>query len=111
MSSAPPRILVADDEELLAAGIAENLEAEGYAVEVVGDGAAALRALRGAEYDLVVLDVMMPEVDGFEVCATLRRERNEVPVLFLTARGALDDRVRGLEAGGAGWPRRAARAP
>jgi two-component system alkaline phosphatase synthesis response regulator PhoP len=100
VSSTPPRILVADDEELLAAGIAENLEAEGYAVEVVGDGAAALRALRAAEYDLLVLDVMMPEVDGFEVCATLRRERNEVPVLFLTARGALDDRLRGLEAGG-----------
>jgi two-component system alkaline phosphatase synthesis response regulator PhoP len=100
VSTAAPRILVADDEEHLAAGIAENLAAEGYTVDVVGDGAAALRALRGAEYDLVVLDVMMPEVDGFEVCAALRRERNEVPVLFLTARGALDDRVRGLEAGG-----------
>jgi two-component system, OmpR family, alkaline phosphatase synthesis response regulator PhoP len=100
MSTAPPRILVVDDEELLVAGIAENLVAEGYQVEVAGTGAAALRALRAATFDLCVLDVMLPEVDGFEVCATLRRERNEVPVLFLTARGALDDRVRGLEAGG-----------
>ena len=100
MSPTQPRILVVDDEELLAATVAENLELEGYAAEIARDGAAALRVLRERSFDLVLLDVMMPEVDGLEVCATLRREGNEVPVLFLTARGSLDDRVRGLEAGG-----------
>ena len=95
-----PRILVADDEELLALGISENLEAEGYAPTVAGDGAAALTAARAEDFDLILLDVMMPKLDGFAVCEVLRAEGNEVPILFLTARGALEDRVRGLEAGG-----------
>ncbi|MEM7310537.1 MAG: response regulator transcription factor [Planctomycetota bacterium] len=100
MSTDKPRILVVDDEELLAATIGENLVAEGYDVLVVGDGTSALSELRACEYDLVLLDVMMPGLDGYAVCETLRGERNEVPVLFLTALGALEDRVRGLEAGG-----------
>jgi two-component system alkaline phosphatase synthesis response regulator PhoP len=95
-----PRILVADDEELLALGISENLAAEGYAPVIAADGAAALAAARGADLDLILLDVMMPKLDGYAVCAALRAEGNEVPILFLTARGALEDRVRGLEAGG-----------
>jgi two-component system alkaline phosphatase synthesis response regulator PhoP len=95
-----PRVLVVDDEELLAATIQENLLAEGYETRVVHDGAAALVTLGAEEFDLVLLDVMMPEVDGFSVCKTLRDEGNEVPVMFLTARGDVDDRVRGLEAGG-----------
>lgn len=95
-----PRILVAEDEEMLALGISENLEAEGYAPKVAGDGAAALALARAEPFDLILLDVMMPKLDGYAVCETLRREGNEVPILFLTARGALDDRVRGLEAGG-----------
>ena len=100
MTPRKPLILVAEDEEPLALGIAENLAAEGYEARVAVDGAAALRELRAASYDLVLLDVMMPELDGFAVCKTLRREGNEVPVLFLTAKGGVDDRVRGLEAGG-----------
>lgn len=94
------RILVVEDEAHLAAGISENLELEGHAVEVVGDGLVALARIRDGGLDLVVLDVMLPGMDGFTVCETLRAEGNDVPILFLTARAGADDRVRGLEAGG-----------
>jgi two-component system alkaline phosphatase synthesis response regulator PhoP len=93
-------ILVADDEKNLARGIAENLIAEGYRVTVVGDGPSALAELVRGGYDLVVLDVMMPGLDGFTVCEEARRQGVATPVLFLTAKGAIDDRIRGLEAGG-----------
>ncbi len=99
-SAPPPRVLVADDEELLALGIAENLEAEGYTTRVVHDGRSALERLRMEDWDLVVLDVMMPELDGYSVCEALRAEGLEVPVLFLTAKGEVEDRIRGLSAGG-----------
>ena len=95
-----PRILVVDDEAHLAAGIRENLVAEGYGVEVAHNGAEGLRAARGGSFDLIVLDVAMPEMDGLEMCRCLRREGIETPVLFLTVRGAPEDRVVGLEAGG-----------
>ncbi|MCB9915203.1 MAG: response regulator transcription factor [Planctomycetes bacterium] len=94
------RVLVVDDEEHLALGIAENLEAEGYATAVAHDGVEALQAIGAEPWDLVILDVMMPRKDGLTVCAELRAAGEMVPVLFLTARGDLDDRVRGLEAGG-----------
>jgi len=96
----PARILVVDDEAHLAAGIGENLEAEGYRTEVAHDGAAGLERLRAEPFDLVVLDVMMPNMDGVELCAQLRREGIQTPVLFLTVKGAAEDRVRGFEAGG-----------
>jgi len=99
-SGAGARVLVVDDEENLALGIAENLAAEGYATEVAFDGRQALEQVRGGSFDLVLLDVMMPELDGFAVCRELRAEGDEVPILFLTARGALGDRIEGLEAGG-----------
>ena len=95
-----PRILVVDDEALLAAGIRENLVAEGYMVEVAHNGVEGMRAARGVSYDLIVLDVAMPEMDGLEMCRCLRREGIETPVLFLTVRSAPEDRVDGLEAGG-----------
>jgi two-component system OmpR family response regulator len=94
------RLLVVEDEEHLAEVIADNLELEGFSVEVVGDGARALERIRQTAPDLVLLDVMLPELDGFDVCRTLRAERNEVPILFLTARSSNDDRVRGLQLGG-----------
>ena len=100
MNRTHQRILVVDDEEHLALGIAENLQLEGYVTEVVHDGRAALERIRAEEWALVVLDVMMPELDGFSVCEMARAEGNDVPILFLTARSDLDDRVRGLEAGG-----------
>jgi two-component system alkaline phosphatase synthesis response regulator PhoP len=98
--SEPQTILVADDEANLARGIAENLEAEGYTVTVVGDGVRALEEIMTRHYDLVVLDVMMPGLDGFAVCEEARREGVVTPILFLTAKGGVDDRIRGLEAGG-----------
>ena len=94
------RILVVDDEAHLAAGIRENLVAEGYGVEMAHNGAEGLRAARVASYDLIVLDVAMPEMDGLEMCRHLRRDGDETPVLFLTVRSAPEDRVDGLEAGG-----------
>ena len=94
------RILVVEDEPHLAAGVVENLRAEGYDVDSVADGLRALEWLQANSCGLVLLDVMLPEVDGFAVCRTLRERGDNTPVLFLTARGDPADRVRGLEAGG-----------
>jgi two-component system alkaline phosphatase synthesis response regulator PhoP len=96
----PAHILVVDDEAHLAAGIRENLAAEGYRAEVAHDGTSGLDRLRAEPFDLVVLDVMMPNMDGLELCAQLRRDGIQTPVLFLTVKGAAEDRVRGFEAGG-----------
>jgi len=94
------RTLVVEDDPHLAAGLAENLRAEGYAVDTAADGRLALAWLRENSCELVVLDVMLPHLDGFTLCRTLREEGNNTPVLFLTARGDPQDRVLGLEAGG-----------
>ena len=94
------RILVVDDEAHLADGIRENLTAEGYQATAVYDGAEGFEAVRTDPFDLVIVDVMMPKMDGLELCASLRREGIQTPVLFLTVKGAPEDRVRGFEAGG-----------
>lgn len=94
------RILIVEDDPHLAAGVVENLQAEGYTVTLVTDGQQALDWLQQQDCDLILLDVMLPRVDGFTVCRTLREAGNSTPVLFLTARGDPADRVRGLEAGG-----------
>jgi len=94
------RVIVVDDETHLADGIRENLAAEGYETAVAYDGAAGLDAVRTGQYDLAVVDVMMPQMDGLELCASMRREGIQTPVLFLTVKGAPEDRVRGFEAGG-----------
>ena len=73
-----PRILVVDDEEHLAAGISENLEAEGYATDVAHDGEQGLAKIRAGSYDLVVLDVMMPKQNGLEVCETMLSEADGI---------------------------------
>ena len=93
------RILVVEDEQHLADGLRFNLEAEGYDVDVVESGEAALAHLKSTAVNLVLLDVMLPGVDGFAVAAELRRNSNFVPVLMLTARGRPDDVVRGFESG------------
>jgi two-component system alkaline phosphatase synthesis response regulator PhoP len=93
-------ILVVEDDPHLSAGVVENLRAESYAVDSVTDGRQALEWLQARTCGLVLLDVMLPEVDGFAVCRTLRERGDNTPVLFLTARGDSADRVRGLEAGG-----------
>lgn len=94
------RILVVEDELHLAEGIVENLEAEGWRTEVVNDGKSALDRIVKDDYDLVILDVMLPEMDGFEVCRQARAQGKITPVLFLTAKGRIDERIQGLEAGG-----------
>jgi two-component system alkaline phosphatase synthesis response regulator PhoP len=91
---------VVEDDPHLAAGVLENLRAEGYEVAAAGDGEQALEWLRVNRCALVVLDVMLPGIDGLAVCRTMRDQGNGTPVLFLTARGDPADRVRGLEAGG-----------
>jgi DNA-binding response OmpR family regulator len=94
------RLLVVEDEEHLAAGLKLNLELEGYAVDVAVNAREAGERLLGVDaYDAIVLDVMLPDVDGFDLCRRLRDAGNYVPVLMLTARSSPDDRVRGLEAG------------
>jgi two-component system alkaline phosphatase synthesis response regulator PhoP len=93
-------ILVVEDELHLAEGIQENLQAEGYRLDLALDGQSGLERIRSGGYDLVILDVMLPEIDGFTLCETIRGEGNQTAVLFLTARGSVDDRIRGLESGG-----------
>src|SRR5579862_8805573 len=100
MSAAPSRVLVVEDNAHRAAGVMENLRAEGYEVSVAGDGEQALEWLAQQPCALILLDVMLPGIDGFGVCRTLREQGNNTPVLFLTARGDPPDRVRGLESGG-----------
>jgi len=94
------RILVVEDEAHLAKGIRFNLEADGYEVEVIADGALALKALLEPNgFDLVLLDVMLPGMDGFQVARRMREAGNFVPVLMLTAKSLPEDVVQGLEVG------------
>jgi two-component system response regulator MprA len=96
--SAARRILVVDDDAMVATTIQRVLRPEGYEVDVALGGLAALRRAKENRPDLIVLDVMMPGIDGLEVCRRLRAEDN-VPILLLTARGGTADRVRGLDTG------------
>lgn len=95
-----PTVLVVEDEASLAQVLAENLEAEGYLVKVVRDGITGKEAWNSSDYDLVVLDVMLPGINGFELCEQMREAGDSTPVLFLSARGQAEDRVRGLQVGG-----------
>jgi two-component system, OmpR family, response regulator len=96
----PVRVLVVDDEATLAELLSMALRYEGWEVRTAGDGLAAVRAAREFRPDAVVLDVMLPDIDGLEVLRRLRADVPDVPVLFLTARDAVEDRVAGLTAGG-----------
>ncbi len=93
------RLLVVEDDPGMAAVLVRSLQREGYAVDAVGTGEDALWSVRENEYDAVVLDAMLPPPDGFEVCRLMRAEGRWAPVLLLTARDAVQDRVRGLDAG------------
>lgn len=95
-----PRLLVVDDEENLRSMLAAALGHHGFDVDQASDGTEALAALADRRWDLVVLDVMMPGVDGFEVCRRIRAQGDRTPVLFLTARDETTDKVRGLQLGG-----------
>ena len=92
------RILVVDDEKLLVKGVKFNLENEGYEVECAYDGAAAVEMARNGRYDLIILDVMMPEVDGLEACMRIR-EFSNVPIIMLTAKSEDADKLMGFECG------------
>ncbi|WP_337867208.1 response regulator transcription factor [Meiothermus sp.] len=95
-----PKVLLVEDEPALAGALADNLEGEGYAVEVAPDGRAALERWVAWHPDLVVLDVMLPGLDGLQVCQKMRAQGQTTPVLFLSARGAPEERVEGLKVGG-----------
>ena len=93
------RILIVEDEQHLADGLRFNLEAEGYEAVIAGDGDTALELLIAGKFDAVVLDVMLPTIDGFEVARSMRERADYTPVLMLTARGHAEDVLNGFEAG------------
>lgn len=93
------KILVVEDEHRIAQAIKEGLEQESYAVDVEHDGESGYNAARADEYDLIILDVMLPAMDGFEVCKKLRDEENHTPILMLTAKDQDKDVVNGLDTG------------
>jgi two-component system response regulator MprA len=93
------RLLIVEDEEAVRNALARALASEGYELALAEDGAQALAMLAQVPPDAVLLDVMLPGVDGLEVARRLRAQRNRVPILMLTARGAVGDRVAGLDAG------------
>jgi len=93
------RVLVAEDNAMLADGLAAVLRGSGYAVDVVHDGTSADAATATTEYDLVILDLNLPEMDGLDTLRAMRGRRSSSAVLILTARGAMDERVKGLDLG------------
>ncbi|MDP2998058.1 MAG: response regulator transcription factor [Bryobacterales bacterium] len=93
------RILVVEDEKRIADFLGRGLESAGYAVDLAGDGASAMNLVYAADYDVIVLDLMLPDTDGLTLLGKIRDRKSSPPVLILSARGGLDDRVKGLESG------------
>jgi DNA-binding response OmpR family regulator len=93
------RVLVVEDERRVASFVARSLREKTCAVDIAPNGRQAIEAARAAEYDLILLDLRLPDLDGLEVCRRLRRDGIETPILMLTARGLVEERVRGLDAG------------
>lgn len=98
-SAAKPRVLVVDDDKAVRESLRRSLEFNGYEVALASDGAEALARISAAAPDVVVMDVMMPRLDGLETTRALRTAGNDLPILVLTARDAVGDRVEGLDAG------------
>jgi two-component system response regulator MprA len=98
-SDSKPHVLVVDDDRAVRESLRRSLEFNGYAVSLAEDGAAALAGISGTNPDAIVMDVMMPRLDGIETTRALRSVGNQVPILVLTARDAVGDRVEGLDAG------------
>ena len=93
------RILLVEDDVAIAQSLKEGLEDEAYAVDVVHDGDEGYRTATADDYDVIILDVMLPEMNGYEVCRALRKDGNQTPILMLTARDAERDIVEGLDMG------------
>jgi DNA-binding response OmpR family regulator len=93
------KVLIVEDGHKIANSIKKGLEQESYAVDVAYDGTEGYDLASTSEYDVIVLDLMLPEIDGLEICRRLREENNHTPILILTARGELEDKVRGLNLG------------
>lgn len=93
------RILVVEDEKRIADFVGRGLESAGYEIDIAPDGTSALERMHAAEYDLIILDMMLPDIDGLKVLEKIRNRKLSPPVLVLSARGGVDDRVRGLEVG------------
>ena len=93
------RILIVEDEKRIQDFLSRGLESAGYAVDVAGNGGTAVELVHGAEYDLIILDLMLPRLNGQELLRRIRRKNHEVPILVLTAREATEEKVRNFEAG------------
>lgn len=93
------RVLVVEDEKYMNRIISKKLKVEGYSVDSCHDGKEAINYIKSASYDIIIMDIMMPQKNGYEVLKEIRYEGNSVPVLFLTAKDALEDRVKGLDLG------------
>ena len=94
------KIMLVEDELSLAHNLKLNLELEGYSVNTVGDGSAAIQTFSEEKFDLVILDIMIPNIDGITVCENIRLKDNDTPILFLSAKNTEEDRVNGLKKGG-----------
>lgn len=94
------RVLVVEDDKKIASFVANGLRQNGFAVDECGDGESGLEMARSVPYDVAVVDIMLPKLDGLTLVQTIRRERKLLPVLILSARTTVDDRVKGLQAGG-----------
>lgn len=92
-------VLIVEDDTSVARFLKQAMEEAGYLTQLIGDGQRALDMATSRPYDLILLDVMLPQIDGFEVCRRLREARIETPVLLLTARDALEDKIKGLDSG------------
>src|SRR5690554_3950144 len=99
MQQTKQRILLVEDEEHLLEAIKLNLELEGYKVSTATDGKKALKIFKEERFNLIILDVMIPEIDGFQVAETIRLENSTVPIMFLTAKNSSEDRIMGLKKG------------
>jgi DNA-binding response OmpR family regulator len=93
------KILIVEDEPNMRLGLKDNLEFEGYEVDLAEEGEKALKMIRENEYNLILLDVMLPKISGFDICKTIRKEGVQTPVILLTAKGEEIDKVLGLELG------------
>ncbi len=93
------KILIVDDEPAMRLGLKDNLEFEGYQVELAEDGEEGLSKIESGTFDLIVLDIMMPKISGFDICKKIRADKNFTPVIFLSAKGEELDKVLGLEFG------------